>query len=406
MSTHHNSIREGLLHLATALVEGLAGVLVRLSAVVLVAARHATGVGSVAGADASIVQSAVGTVRNTVLVEVVGVEAVARGEVGLAGLDGSSLVENVLVRGVIAANLGVERTGEELGTHPVVGGVDSLATAGSGARPGRLLGTGRGSCGSGSRRSTGGLDDRGRSGSSAGKDNRGRSRVVNSVNDRRRDGGVGGIISVGSSHDNVEVLAPFTLVGSSGSLKVRSPKSALEVGDGRGVGAPVTPDSGSSGVVLGRVLAGVALNVDVEGSAERSGITVSSTVRDVVRAQSVKTKVRVGAGRGVQVAESLEVGVTDIAVAGDDNGSVGSHAVEGSVGKEGRIGVGSNLGTISVRLRSAWVLRVNEPTVSALLGGGRASGGGRCGSRDGVDGGRAGRGRRGSGRRGSSRRRA
>jgi hypothetical protein len=190
----------------------------------------------------------------------------------------------------------------------------------------------------------------------------------------------------------MEVLAPFTLVGSSGSLKVRSPKSALEVGDGRGVGAPVTPDSGSSGVILGRVLARVALNVDVEGSAERGGITVSSTVRDVVRAQSVKTKVGVGAGRGVQVAESLEVGVTGSAVAGDDNRSVSGHAVEGSVGKESRVGVRGDLGAKSVRLRSAWVLRVNEPTVSAILGGGRASSCGRCGSRDGVDRGRAGRG--------------
>jgi hypothetical protein len=158
--------RQELLHLATALVEGLAGVLVRLSAVVLVVARHTTSVGSVAGADASIVQSAVGTVRNTVLVEVVGVEAVARGEVRLAGLNGSSLVENVLVRGVVTANLGVEGTGEELGTHPVVGGVDSLATAGGGAGPGRLLGVGGGGCGSGSRRNAGGLDDRGRSGGS------------------------------------------------------------------------------------------------------------------------------------------------------------------------------------------------------------------------------------------------
>lgn len=138
-----------MLHLATALVKVLAGVLVRLSAVVLVAARPATGVGSVAGADASIVQGAVGTVRDTVLVEVVGVEAVARGEVGLAGSDGRLLVQDVLVRGVVGADLRVEGAGEELGAHPVVGSVDSLATAGLGAAPGR---TGRGGGGSGSSR--------------------------------------------------------------------------------------------------------------------------------------------------------------------------------------------------------------------------------------------------------------
>jgi hypothetical protein len=126
-----------LLHLATALVKSLAGVLVRLSAVVLVAARPATGVGSVAGADASIVQSAVSTVRNAVLVEVVGVEAVARSEVGLAGSDGGLPVQDVLVRGVVATDLGVEGAGEELGTHPVVGSVDSLTATGLGAAPGR-----------------------------------------------------------------------------------------------------------------------------------------------------------------------------------------------------------------------------------------------------------------------------
>lgn len=147
--------------LATALVKSLAGVLVRLSAVVLVAARVATGVGSVAGADGSIVQSAVGTVRDTVLVQVVGVEAVARGEVRLAGSDGGLLVDNVLVRGVIGADLGVEGTGEELGTHPVVGSVDSLTTAGLGAGPGRAAGAGSGSGRSGSGgRDRGSLDNR------------------------------------------------------------------------------------------------------------------------------------------------------------------------------------------------------------------------------------------------------
>jgi hypothetical protein len=401
-----------LLHLATTLVKSLAGVLVRLSAVVLVVAREATGVGGVAGADASIVQSAVSTVRNTVLVEVVGVEAVARGEVRLAGSDGSLLVEHVLVRGVVAADLGVEGAGEELGTHPVVGGVDGLATAGLGAGPGGLLaGSGGGGSGSGRRRSAGRLDRRGGSSSGAGKDggdggSGGRGGVVNGVNDGGRKSGVGGIVSVGSGHDNVEVLSPATLVGSGGSLKVGSPQSALEVGDGRRVGAPVTPDSGSSGVVLGGVLAGITLDVDVEGSAESGGVAVSSTVSDAVRGQGVKSEVRVGAGRGVQVAESLLVSVTGTVVAGDDSRSSRGHAVERSVGKEGISGVGGDLRTISVRLGSTWVLRVDEAAVSAILRGGGAGSGGRAGSRDSVDGGAAGRGGRGSSRGRGSRRRA
>jgi hypothetical protein len=387
-----------MLHLATALVKSLAGVLVRLSAVVLVAARPATRVGGVAGADASIVQSAVSTVRNTVLVEVVGVEAVAGSEVRLAGSDGGSLVQDVLVRGVVTTDLGVERTGEELGTHPVVGSVDGLAATALGVAPGRA---GRGSGGSGSsrRRSAGGLDDRRgrRNGGGSGKDGRGRGNdgrcgVVDSINDGRGKSGVGGIVSVGSGHDNSEITAPSTLVGSSSSLKVRSPKGALEVGDGRRLRAPVTPDSRSGGVVLARVLAGITLNVDVERSAESGGVTVSSTVSDAVRLESVKTNVRVGAGRGVQVAESLLVGVTGSVVAGNNSRSGAGHAVERCVGKEGISGVGSDLGTKSVWLRSTWVLRVDEPTVGAILGGSRAGGGRRASSRDSVDGGSAGRG--------------
>jgi hypothetical protein len=293
------------MRLATALIKSLAGVLVRLSAVVLVAARPATGVGSVAGADASIVQSAVSTVRNTVLVEVVGVEAVARSEVGLAGSDGRSLVQDVLVRGVVTADLRVEGTGEELGTHPVVGSVDGLTATGLGVAPGRA-GRGGGGSSSGRRRSAGRLDNRSgrRNGGGSGKNSRGRGNdgrggVVDSVNDERRKSGVGSIVSVGAGHDNSEITTVAALVGSGSSLKVRSPQSALEVGDGRRLRAPVTPDSGSGGVVFAGVLAGITLDVDVERSAESGGVTVSSTVSDAVRLKGVETDVGVGAGRGV-----------------------------------------------------------------------------------------------------------
>jgi len=399
-----------MLHLAAALVKSLAGVLVRLSAVVLVAARPATGVGSVAGADASIVESAVSTVRNTVLVEVVGVKAVARGEVRLASGDGGCLVQDVLVRGVVGTDLGVEGAGEELGTHPVVGSVDGLAAAGLGAAPGRARrSSGRGGS---RRRSAGRLDNRrgrsngGSSGKGSGGGDDGRSGVVDGVNDGRGKSGVGSIVSVGSGHDNSEITTVAALVGSGGSLKVGSPQSALEVGDGGRLRAPVTPNSRSSGVVLAGVLAGIALDVDVERSAESGGVTVSSTVSDAVGLQGVETNVRVGAGRGVQVAESLLVCVTGSVVAGNDSRSSAGHAVEGSVGKESISSVGSDLGTISVWLRSTWVLRVDETAVGAILGGGRAGSGGRASSGDSVDGGSAGRGGGGSsrGRRGSRRR--
>lgn len=329
--------------------------------------------------------------RDTVLVEVVGVEAVARGEVGLAGGDGGALVQDVLVRGVVGADLGVEGAGEELGTHPVVGGVDGLAVAGLGGAPGGASG----SCNSGGRRGRGGLDNGGR-GSGGRKDRRdsdgsGGSGVVNSVNNDRRESDVGSIVSVGTGNNDLEILAPATLVGGRHSVQVGSPKGALVVGDGRGVRAPVSPDGGVSRVVLGRVLRRVTLNVNVERSAKRGAVAVGSAVRDIVSRQSVQTEVRVGAGRGVQVTEGLLVGVAGDVVAGDNGRGSGGHRVEGSVGEESRGSVGVvDLGTVTIGLRSARVLRVDEATVSAILGGGRAGSGrrgGRSARRSSVDGG-------------------
>jgi len=227
-------------------------------------------------------------VWNTVLVQVVGIEAVAGSEGGLARGDGSFLVENVLVRGVVGADLRVEGTRVELGTHPVVGSIDGLAAAGLGAAPYRA---GRGSGGS----------------NSAGRDN-GTSRR-DGVNTFGRKSGVSGIVSVRTGHNNLEVLAVATLVGSGRSVKVGAPQSALVVGDGRGIGAVVTPDSRSGRVVLGGVLARVPLDVDVERSAEVGAVAVGGTVRNVVRGQGVETEVRIRAGRSIQVLESLEVGV-------------------------------------------------------------------------------------------------
>jgi len=290
----------------------------------------------------------------------------------------------VLVRGVVGADLRVEGTRVELGTHPVVGSIDGPTAASLGAAPGEA---GRSSGGS----------------NSAGRDN-GTSRW-GGVNTVGRNGSVSGIVSVGTGHNNLEVLAVATVVGGGRSVKVRAPQSALVVGDGRGVGAVVTPDSRSGRVVFGRVLTRVTLDVDVERSAEVGTVAVGGTVRNVVRGQGIETEVRVGARRSIQVLESLEVGVARSGgrvKANDDSRSSRSHAVEGRVGKEGRGSVRSNLGAISVRLRSTRVLRVDETTVGALLGGSRAGSGRRAGARDSVDSGRARRGRAGAGRGGNS----
>jgi len=123
---------------------------------------------------------------------------------------------------------------------------------------------------------------------------------------------------------------------------------------------------------------------------------VGSAVSRAVRGQGVETKVRVGAGRTVQVAESLLVSIAGNVVARDDSRSGRGHAVERSVGKEGISSVGGNLRTVTIGLRSARVLRVDETAVSAILRSSRAGSGRRGSTRDGIDGGRTGRGRAGN----------
>lgn len=74
----HQRLNPSEPHLAAALVENLADVLIRLSAAILIAAQDSTSVGCILDRNGSIVQGAVGTVKYTVLVQIVGIEAVAR----------------------------------------------------------------------------------------------------------------------------------------------------------------------------------------------------------------------------------------------------------------------------------------------------------------------------------------
>lgn len=119
-----------MIHLALAGVGGGKVVGPGLAALVVVTgAGVAARVGGPAGAQLGIVKSAVGTVRNTVLVQVVGVELLARSVAGLSGSNGRLLVLDVLVDGIVGADLRVVWAGEELGAHPVVTSVDGLARA-------------------------------------------------------------------------------------------------------------------------------------------------------------------------------------------------------------------------------------------------------------------------------------
>jgi len=153
------------------------------------------------------------------------------------GVDGLSSVVDGGGVGVSSAERWVEWTWEELGSEPVVATVDGLAGA---VLWGGVAGLGRWSC------------------------------------------VVGLVVSVGTGDDDVEVLAPAASVDSGGVVNVRSPKSALVVGDGIWVWAPVTPDGRSGRVVLAWVQRWVTLDVDVEGSARGGVVALSRACRRVV----------------------------------------------------------------------------------------------------------------------------
>jgi len=313
-----------MLHLATTTVWVLEVVSPRVADRVVVATAVRARVSGPVGVELSVVETAVSTLRNTVLVDVKSVEHVARSVRVKACVDGLSSVVDGSGVGVGGAERWVEWTWEELGSEPVVATVDGLAGA---VAWGSV--TGLGSWG----------------------------------------GQVGLVVSVRTGDDDVEVLAPATLVDSSSVVNVRSPKSALVVGDGRWVWAPVTPNGSISGVVLAWILRWVTLNVDVESSAGGGVVTLGRAGSSVVRRESIKTKVRVGRSRTVHVVEGASITVR--------SDSLGSLGLEWSVVHEG---ADRHVGwTIAVWLRSTRILRVDESTVSTSFWCGWAGSGGARG---------------------------
>lgn len=172
-----------------------------------------------------------------------------------------------------------------------------------------------------------------------------------------RSGGVGLLVTVGAGNDNAESTASLTGVHSSGRLDTRSPEGTLVVGDGRDIFA-------SAGALVG-VERGITLDVQVEGSAETSGITLGSATSNIVACKSVQTHVAVGVDRRIQVLEGLSI-------AGGSN-SVLSKLVVDSIGLERSGSVRGGLGSVSIRLGSAGVLGVDEATVGTDLVRRRAS---------------------------------
>lgn len=144
----------------------------------------------------------------------------------------------------------------------------------------------------------------------------------------------------------MELLAVLAVVVSFRGINAGAPQSALEVGDGCRVGAPVSPDSCRSAVVGTWVDGWVTLNVQVEGSAERSVVAVGSALAGVVGLKSIKTNVRRGLDGRVQVSEHLGVDNT-LLRASNNSRSCRRHGVEGSIRLESCDSVGGRNRSVS-----------------------------------------------------------
>jgi len=181
--------------------------------------------------ESSAVERAVSTKGLVVLVQKVRVEHLARGEALLAGLDGGSAVEAVLLDGVVGADLGVEGARDEFAAHVVAGGGDGLGTTVlSGLQGGLLRTRSSGAVRSRGCRALGWRDNdcgRGRGGNS-GRDDRG---ARNDGDRARRGSDIGLVVGVGTSDNSLELLTVITLVGGNLRGEVRAPQSALVVGD-------------------------------------------------------------------------------------------------------------------------------------------------------------------------------
>lgn len=106
----------------------------RLLASVVVATRPSTGVSGEGVVLSRVVDGAISTKGNAVLVQVVGVEVQSRGEELEALRLCGGFVDPVLFNGVVTADLRVERTGENFAAEATLGGVDGFAVAvGTGA---------------------------------------------------------------------------------------------------------------------------------------------------------------------------------------------------------------------------------------------------------------------------------
>lgn len=264
----------------------------------------ATLVGSEAFVDKLTVERAIGSLSLAVLLHHVGVEHIAR-KVFLPSVDAVLVLCRLSTR-IRGADLRVERPGEELGSNVASGLVDSAAIA----RLGRLVTVAR------------------------------RWRSV-----------VGLLIAVGANNDRLEILTPVSEVGSSLSINTRAPESAFEVGDRARIRAVLS----FSSITFGGVLRWVALYVNVKAGAESRVVAPFGTPLGVVAAEGVQTEIGVSAYGGVEVFESVLVGLGSDGLLGE--------LMEWGIINEGIHGVWHYLRAIAIWLRSTGILRIDEATL-------------------------------------------
>jgi hypothetical protein len=161
-------------------------------------------------------------------------------------------------------------------------------------------------------------------------------------------------VPVGADDGDLEVTTVLASVVGSLGLDTGTPERALVVCDGVRLIARA----------LLRVPLGIALDVDVESSAEVLVITPVSATLDIVGLKGAVAKVRVGVDGGRKVLES-------VGVATGVRGRLG-HVVQDLVVAESIDGVGRADRSEAIGLNSARILRVGEATVGANLEGSRA----------------------------------
>jgi hypothetical protein len=164
------------------------------------------------------------------------------------------------------------------------------------------------------------------------------------------------VVTVGTGNDNLEAVTALSCVGSCFLGNLLSPERALVVDSGRRLFARA----------LVRVPLRVTFNVDVEASASLGAVAELTAGSGVVAVEGRVRDVAVTGGSTLEVDERLLVGRRSAGTGGELSISC--------VVQKSSDGIIDRGNTLARRLRSAWVVGVDEAAVCADLNIGSASG--------------------------------